>query len=541
MRLKDSSSRRGVVLIAVLIVVVLLSLAAYKYNDLMTAEYRATDSTFRAAQARANAASGVSYVAALLATNLDDTANGNPWDNATLFQNIAVGANDKNPGRFSIVSIAGSDDAVPTSQGYRFGLSDEAGKINVNALLLFAQSGKSSSGKGGSGGTGAAATTASTAPASEPGSLILMTLPNMTQDIANAILDWIDPTDPMRTNGAKDSYYSGLSPSYRCKNGPLDSLEEMLLIKGVTPQLLFGSDKNRNGVADPDEDGGGTVDLGWSAYLTVHSREANFAGSGQPRIWLNDQTLDNVANTLPAAVGEELSNFIIAARLYGVSSLPMGGTASATKPAQADLDAVTAQIATDRESGTKKPKDIKSLWSLVNATVSVKTGTGSTAKTVSLPSPLNDTNQQRTLMPPLFDTCTVTQQLDLTPRININTASTTVLNALQAVFNISDTDFQSITGKRPAPTDASIDPIFKTPVWLLTEANVTMKTIKQLDPFITTRSQVYRFQSVGYSDKGGPVSRIDAIVDANQGRPRIVFWRDLSELGKGFDIPSAGK
>ena len=126
-------------------------------------------------------------------------------------------------------------------------------------------------------------------------------------------------------------------------------------------------------------------------------------------------------------------------------------------------------------------------------------------------------------------------------RININTASTTVLNALQAVFNISETDMQSITGKRPVPTDSGIDPIFKSPAWLLTEASVTMKTIKQLDPFITTRSQVYRFQSVGYSDKGGPVSRIDAIVDANQGRPRIVFWRDLSELGKGFDIPSAGK
>ena len=53
----------------------------------------------------------------------------------------------------------------------------------------------------------------------------------------------------MRTNGAKESYYSGLTPPYHCKNGPLDSLEEMLLIKGVTPQLLFGNDKNRNGVA----------------------------------------------------------------------------------------------------------------------------------------------------------------------------------------------------------------------------------------------------------------------------------------------------
>ena len=261
MRLKASSSRPAVVLIAVLIVVVLLSLAAYKYNDLMTAEYRATDSSFRAAQARAYATSGVNYTAALLMTSLDDTAGGNPWDNAGIFQNIAVGPSDKNPGRFSIVSVVGSDDTVPSSQGYRYGLSDESSKINVNALLLLKQSGTSGksgggSGMGGSAGSGASAAptpTSTTGAAGELGMLVLMQLPNMTEDVANAILDWIDPTDPSRTNGAKDSYYMGLNPPYHCKNGPLDSLDEMLLIKGVTPQLLFGTDKNRNGVADADE------------------------------------------------------------------------------------------------------------------------------------------------------------------------------------------------------------------------------------------------------------------------------------------------
>jgi hypothetical protein len=315
----------------------------------------------------------------------------------------------------------------------------------------------------------------------------------------------------------------------------------MLLIKGVTPQLLYGTDKNRNGVADADEDGGGTVDLGWSAYLTVYSREANFNNAGQPRIFVNDQTLTNISATLPAAVGDDLSNFIIAARLYGVTSLPPSSTASTTKPAQSDTDAITAQIATDTASGTAKLKPIKSLWSLVNATISVPTGTGSTKKNVTYPSPLNSTDQQRALLPMLLDTCSTTQQLDLTPRLNINTASTTVLNAFASAFQITDTNMQTILSTRPTPTDPGIDPIFKTPAWLLTEASLDLKTIKLLDQFTTTRSLVYRFQSVGYAEKGGPVSRIEAVVDANQGRPRIVFWRDLSELGKGFDIPNAGK
>jgi hypothetical protein len=42
---------------------------------------------------------------------------------------------------------------------------------------------------------------------------------------------------------------------------------------------------------------------------------------------------------------------------------------------------------------------------------------------------------------------------------------------------------------------------------------------------------------VGYFDQGGFMARIEAVIDTNGGRPRIIYWRDLSELGKGFDIP----
>ena len=571
MRLRASSSRPAVVLIAVLIVVVLLSLAAYKYNDLMTAEYRATDSSFRAAQARAYATSGVHYTAALLSSDLDQTASGNPWDNTSLFQNISVPSTDKNarPGRFSILTVAPSDDPAGAGQGYRYGLCDEASKINVNALLLLAQSGKSGksgSSKGGSATASAAGANSATGATTtvELGKLVLMALPNMTEDVANAILDWIDPNDPKRDNGAKDTYYNSLSPPYRCKNGPLDSLEEMLLIKGVTPQLLFGNDKNRNGILDADEDGSGQADLGWSAYLTVHSREANFDNSNQPRLYLNDSSLDTVANALPAAVGDDLANFIIAARLYGIASNTISfslttsgkidnGTTnfaifvssaltSSAPLTQADKDAIAAQIATDREKGDKKLEDIKSLWSLVNAKVDVKITDASTGKqtTKSLPSPLNSTDQQSDLLPKLLDKCTTTQVLDLTPRLNLNTASPTALKALLAAFQVSEADAQKVIDTQPSPTATSTGAIFKTPAWLLTEAKLPLKTIKLLEPFITTRSQVYRFQSVGYADRGGPITRIEAIVDANQGRPRIVYWRDLSELGKGFDIPAAG-
>ena len=54
--------------------------------------------------------------------------------------------------------------------------------------------------------------------------------------IADSILDWIDPDPFHRLNGAEDDYYERLSPPYRAKNGPLDSIEELRLIRGVTAE-----------------------------------------------------------------------------------------------------------------------------------------------------------------------------------------------------------------------------------------------------------------------------------------------------------------
>lgn len=58
--------------------------------------------------------------------------------------------------------------------------------------------------------------------------------------IINTILDWTDPDDNTRVQGAESEYYQSLEPPYYAKNGPIDDLSEMLLIKGITPELFFG-------------------------------------------------------------------------------------------------------------------------------------------------------------------------------------------------------------------------------------------------------------------------------------------------------------
>ena len=50
------------------------------------------------------------------------------------------------------------------------------------------------------------------------------------------------------------------------------------------------------------------------------------------------------------------------------------------------------------------------------------------------------------------------------------------------------------------------------------------------------QSQVPRHQSLGYLEDGGPTARVEAVIDANNGRPRILYYRDLTELGKAFDL-----
>jgi general secretion pathway protein K len=56
----------------------------------------------------------------------------------------------------------------------------------------------------------------------------------------NSILDWIDPDDTTRIQGAESEYYQGLTPPYFAKNGPIDDLSELLLVKGITPDLYWG-------------------------------------------------------------------------------------------------------------------------------------------------------------------------------------------------------------------------------------------------------------------------------------------------------------
>jgi hypothetical protein len=74
----------------------------------------------------------------------------------------------------------------------------------------------------------------------------------------------------------------------------------------------------------------------------------------------------------------------------------------------------------------------------------------------------------------------------------------------------------------------------------LSEGLITLAEMKTLMPFVCAGGGVFRVQDVGYYDDGGPAARVEAILDATNGAPRVLFWRNLSHLGRGFDPETLG-
>ncbi len=141
-------------------------------------------------------------------------------------------------------------------------------------------------------------------------------------DIAAAIIDWRTSTGvpysgPIGT-GAESDYYQTLNPSYSAKNAPFDTVDELLLVKGMTPQILYGSPNQDNSAANPNQvttsttqstrsrqtgGSGGTGPTGGQAnnqaatpvdtsqstipmseLITTYSRERNVSANGTPRV-----------------------------------------------------------------------------------------------------------------------------------------------------------------------------------------------------------------------------------------------------------------
>ena len=96
--------------------------------------------------------------------------------------------------------------------GYEVRISDESGKINVNTIDdaalrdVFSHLGFD---------------------------------PDVGQELTDAILDWRDPDPLERLNGVESDHYLSLPIPYPAKDGPFDTPDELMLVRGITPALFY--------------------------------------------------------------------------------------------------------------------------------------------------------------------------------------------------------------------------------------------------------------------------------------------------------------
>ncbi len=85
--------------------------------------------------------------------------------------------------------------------------------------------------------------------------------------VVDSIMDWKDPNDLHRINGAENDYYQSLEKPYQSKDANLDSIEELLLVRGVTSDLYYGKKGTKKG------ENGGTPGPGRVEGHLLHLRD----------------------------------------------------------------------------------------------------------------------------------------------------------------------------------------------------------------------------------------------------------------------------
>jgi Type II secretion system (T2SS), protein K len=516
MKFRRHHSRRAIVLILVLIIVATLSLGSFAYVELMRTHREATVLAGQQLQTKLMVDSGVEYVRSFLKQAEDSqTELGGHYNNPDYFRQMIVVPHTDPKYRGCFTVIAPAQDEEGNLAGVRYGLEDESARLNLNALLTLEKQQE-----------GVART-------------LLMALPKMTESTADAILDWLDPDTEPREFGAENEYYSTLEPPYAVKNAPLATVEELLRVRGVTPDLLIGRDVNRNGQLDAaevareqtnemakndlmvEEDQTGSLDRGWAAYLTLYGRERNWNPQGQPRIYLNQPDLQQLHDQLSEVFPADWVTFLVAYRLGTPTT--SGMATSSTK----SLDL------------TKKPKtNFVQVLDVIDAKTQV-TFAGDSRPTV-LDSPFkSDLIAMKVYLSTLLDHVTVNPADTIPGRLNILQAPATLIRGIpgmdetiaQQIIDLRQTELEN-------PSEEAKDRRHET--WLLTEGVVNLTQMKVLMPLVNSGGHVYRAQIVGYFQHGEAAARAEAIFDASRLVPRLLLWRDMSQLGRGYALETLG-
>jgi general secretion pathway protein K len=203
-------SERGIALIIVMISIVVLTILAAGFAYSMKVETKLARNANSEAELEWLGRSGVEYARWVLANSLLDPTQ--PYD--SLDQPWATGSGWLGPTNNPIAEVQNPFTLGRGTVSWK--IVDLERKYNINAPEQVLQQ-------------------------VLPQALTLMGVaPGDATPLVNSVLDWIDPDDQTHVQGAETEYYQGLTPPYVAKNGPIDDISELLLIKGMLPEIYYG-------------------------------------------------------------------------------------------------------------------------------------------------------------------------------------------------------------------------------------------------------------------------------------------------------------
>jgi type II secretory pathway component PulK len=544
-----SGRRRALILVVVLVMVALLALLAAGFTFLVHANLNTVMAEHHRFQARMAAESGVQRAIVMLRRDPDDpdyTDDLDAWfDNEGAFHGAIVYSGQEREGEevFRERTETTTDEdatydphAEPVwrfstlAPNYdepdkvRYGITDECSRLDLNL-----------------------ATESQLRALFES---VIPDNPDIEVDIdllIDSLLDWRDTDSSVRTHGGEDAYYQLLKPPYRCKSQDFASVEELLLVQGFTGWVVFGEDYNGNGLLDRNEDdddesfppdnADGFLYAGIAPFLTIWSRELNTANDNKPRVNLNLQDMEKLEEKLEEYIDGNLISYIMDVRASGVTFNSVMNLIPAPPPpeeeeesleedapresAQAEGDEGSAQP--ENENGGESEDDLSDL----DETES----TSENAQSPSLPVYQNLTEEE----PPgsdedlslILDRLTVNPSPVFTGRINVSTAPREVLAMIE---ELTDEELDAIVEARPEVTGEEK----ATPAWLLTQGVVDENKFRQILDKITTKSSVYRIDSVGYADHLGVVERLNVVIEMRGPVAQVLYYRNLTGRGPAY-------
>lgn len=382
---------------------------------------------------------------------------------------------------------------------------------------------------------------------------VLAYLPDMTSEILNSILDWRDSDEEIRTDGAESGYYLTLPHPYYCRNGSLQTIRELLRVKGVTPSIFYGPSSPELAWSE---------NAGWFNYLTCHSAQPNIDRQGNPKVNINQAQQDELTNTLSFSRTE--AQWIISNRPFqtlvslaeGTSTSTTsssGSTASRTGVSSSSTSSgsISGQTGTpsgqsgssgqNNSSGARQPEGTSGssgsnsssgTSGTPNQQSSRQTGTsGTTSRTGSQSTGTTTvaassrTGQQNTGTAPSWqsilsrsDQIGFSSQTVTSDKVNVNTADVIVLTALlQGQRDLAENIIAYREGRAAG---------FETLQDLAQVEGMTETVLKQIIDLVDVRSSVFSIQSTAVSDATGQTYTVEVILNRDEQNGRIFYWTE---------------